>query len=73
MAEESPEPDERPRWSFTWLMRVQRVGRSRPIQPLAGDEETPKPSTFMKLVPWIIMGALGVEVAIGVWLDLLPR
>jgi len=63
------EPGDRPRWSFTWLLRIQRTGRARP--PV--DPNAPQVSGFWKAVPWIIMLALGIEIAIGVWLDILPR
>lgn len=65
-----PEDEEPPRWSLTWLFRVQRTGRTRRA---VDDDDVPRPRTFWKAVPWIIMLALAIEIAIGVWLDLLPR
>jgi hypothetical protein len=68
------QPGERPRWSFTWLLRIQRVGRNRRVETSLTDADgEPKMTAFWKAVPWIILLALGVEIAIGVWLDLIPR
>jgi hypothetical protein len=60
--------DDRPRWSITWLFRLQREGRRPQV-----DGDTPAPSLLWKALPWLVLLALLVEVAIGVWLGLLPR
>jgi hypothetical protein len=58
-------PDDRPRWSITWLFRVQRIGRDRsPDGP---------PSRFDRWFPWAVILLLMVFIAVGVWLGLLPR
>lgn len=70
-----PEPTDRRRWSITWIFRVQRgqEPRDEPSRIATDRDGIPQPSAFWKAVPWIIMLALGIEIAIGVWLDLLPR
>ena len=59
---------ERPRWSFTWLLRVQRTGRNRP----PGDD-SPQPGGFSRLFPWAVLLLLLIEVGLLVWLGVLPR
>lgn len=66
-----PPDGERPRWSITWLLRIQRTGRDRREPPAGSD--VPQPRMVWKILPWIVLGALIVEVAILVWLDVLPR
>jgi hypothetical protein len=69
MTEDEQQPGERPKWSFTWLLRIQRTGRNR--APVADDG--PRVTGFWKAVPWIVMLVLGIEIAVGVWMGLLPR
>lgn len=66
------EPDERPRWSFTWLLRIQRTGRNR--RPAgAEDSQTVTPRLRRWIIVAIIGGIVIAEVIFGVWLGILPR
>jgi hypothetical protein len=64
----APEEGERPRWSFTWLLRVQRTGRNRP--PDGGDGPG---RNFSRWFPWAVVLLLIVQVTVLVWLGVLPR
>jgi hypothetical protein len=63
-------PGERPRWSVTWLLRIQRTGRHRPTPR---PDDTPQPRLVWRVLPWVVLGALIIEVAILVWLEVIPR
>lgn len=61
---------ERPRWSVTWLFRLQRVGRNpRPREP----GEPGNRHLISRIFPWAVLLLLIIEVAVGVWLGLIPR
>lgn len=65
------QPGERPKWSITWLFRIQRIGRNRSPLPLTtGDKAS---LGFAKLFPWAVLLLLLVEVALLVWIGVLPR
>ena len=67
-----PEPDrERPRWSFTWLLRIQRTGRNRAVT--SGDSATMTPRARRWLIAAVIFGIIIAEVIFGIWLGILPR
>jgi hypothetical protein len=55
----------------TWLFRVQRVGRNRSPLPLNTADKWSV--GFARVFPWIVVLLLGVEVALLVWMGLLPR
>lgn len=59
---------ERPRWSFTWMLRIQRVGRNRRLE---GDGS--KEPVFRWWATLIVVLLLIVETATLVWLGVLPR
>lgn len=64
-----PPTGERPRWSFTWLLRIQRTGhRRRPLPPdLSGHR-------LLRAALWVALaGVLLVEVWLGIVLGVLPR
>jgi hypothetical protein len=70
---EEEKPGERPKWSITWLLRVQRVGRNRsplPPQATAADRAA---AGFSRLFPWAVLLLLLLEVGLLVWLGVLPR
>jgi len=51
-----PDSGERPHWSFTWLLRIQRHGtRDSPRGGLG---------TFQRLFPWIVLLILLAEIAV---------
>ena len=59
-------PDDRPKWSITWLFRVQRVGRNRAdrvVSPMRGG----------RWFPWSVLCLLLIEIAVLVWLGIIPR
>jgi hypothetical protein len=58
-------PHERPKWSVTWLFRVQRVGRNRPLNGSA--------QGFSRWFPWAVLLFLAIEIALLVWIGVLPR
>ena len=62
-------PGERPKWSFTWLLRVQRVGRTRP--PDAPPDSPGR--SFARWFPWAVVLLLIIQVSVLVWLGVLPR
>ena len=65
-----PPKDERPRWSITWLLRIQRTGRNR----RAEGPDAPNPSgRWFRWFSWGVLLLLLIEVAVGVWLGLIPR
>jgi hypothetical protein len=66
-------PGERPKWSITWLLRIQRVGRNRPTYREMDAEPPFHKSMAFKWFAWSIVLLLAIEVAIGVWLGVLPR
>ena len=63
-------PGERPKWSFTWLLRIQRTGRNR-VVPANGEESSR--SMWSRLFPWAVILLLLLEVGLLVWLGVLPR
>ena len=68
-------PGERPKWSITWLFRVQRVGRNRPLAggqngATRGDRVA---AGFSRLFPWAVLLLLVLEVGLLVWIGVLPR
>lgn len=62
-----PAEDERPKWSVTWLFRIQRIGRKEP-RPASE-----KSGTGFQWFSWIVLALLVVEVGILVWQGFLPR
>lgn len=69
MAGGEPPTGDRPRWSFTWLLRVQRVGRNRRS---LGDG--PNGARTTRWVVYVVLGGvILIEVAFGLWLGILPR
>jgi hypothetical protein len=61
-----PPDDDRPKWSITWLFRVQRIGRNRAGQPDA-------PMRGGHWFSWSVLLLLLVEIAVLVWLGIIPR
>jgi hypothetical protein len=66
------EPGERPRWSFTWLLRIQRTGRNR-REGVGGADQTVTPRLRRWIIVAIIGGIVLAEVIFGIWLGILPR
>jgi len=66
---EEEQPDRRPKWSVTWLFRVQRVGREKP-RPISGDGGG---AGFKGWFPWAVLLMLGLEIGVLVWLGIIPR
>jgi hypothetical protein len=66
---EGEEPGERPKWSVTWLLRVQRIGRNRIPQ----NTDPTTRSGFGRFFPWVVVLILLIEVGVLVWLGVLPR
>jgi len=63
---------DRPRWSVTWLIRIQRIGRDRREREIEANNEAQ--SRVARVIVAITLGAIAlIEVAIGVWLGVLPR
>lgn len=58
-----PPDGDRPRWSFTWLLRIQRVARR------TDDERRVGRAVLVAVLAAIILG----EVIFGIWLGILPR
>lgn len=67
MTEGEPPSGDRPRWSFTWLLRIQRVGRNRAV-------EAPGDGRQRRTILYVMLGGIIIiEVAFGLWLGILPR
>jgi hypothetical protein len=62
---------ERPKWSITWLLRIQRTGRNRSPLPLTRMDKVTV--GFAKAFPWAVLLLLLIEVGLLVWLGVLPR
>ena len=59
--------DDKPRWSFTWLLRIQRTGRPRP------ELETPRDAPWYgHWVLWLLCAIVAAEFIVLVLLDVLP-
>jgi hypothetical protein len=63
--------DDRPRWSVTWLLRIQRTGRQR---------RKPRPTiphgnggSGFQWFSWGVVALLTIVVAVLVWIDVIPR
>jgi len=65
---DEPPPGDRPRWSFTWLLRFQRTGRNRPAPPPDGG----RGGLITHWVFWVLLAIIGLEAIALVWLDVLP-
>jgi hypothetical protein len=65
-------PVERPKWSITWLLRIQRTGRNKlpPAGMTRGDQRW---IAMSRLFQWVVVGMLVVEIALLVWIGVLPR
>lgn len=63
-------PKDRPRWSITWLLKVQRVGRDR--RERYADRRRDDSLGFRWFM-WLVVALLAVEVAVGLWQGWLPR
>jgi hypothetical protein len=61
----TPPKDEPPGFSVTWLLRIQRRGRRAVRRGMA--------TGFSRWFPWAVLLLLLAEVALFVWLGLLPR
>jgi hypothetical protein len=75
MSEPAGGGSDRPRWSFTWLLRIQRTGRSK-APPVGSDGMTPNERRMVgasRLFPWAVILLLLLEVGLLVWLGVLPR
>jgi hypothetical protein len=64
-------PGERPKWSITWLLRIQRVGRNRRELPAEQEGERRRLNKWLFIA--IIGGIIIAEVIFGIWLGILPR
>lgn len=62
MGGEEP-PTNRPRWSFTWLLRIQRVGRDRRERQVDG--EVDRKDLALRIGGYVI---LALVLAFEVWL-----
>ena len=58
MTDEEPTPGDKPRWTLTWLFRIQRIGH----RPGAGDPS--KRAMFSRIFPWVVVLILLAEVAV---------
>lgn len=65
-------PDDRPRWSVTWLLRVQRTGRQR-RKPRPTGSGNGKGGSGFQWFSWIVLAFFVAEVAFLVWQGFLPR
>lgn len=64
--------DDRPRWSFNWLLRIQRTGRDR--RERAADDAAREGRTIGRWVLIVVIGGvLIIEIALGLWLGVIPR
>ena len=61
-----PPKDEPPGFSVTWLLRIQRRGRKAVRRGGVA-------SGFQRWFPWAVLLLLLIEVAVYVWLGVLPR
>jgi hypothetical protein len=64
------EPGDRPGWSFTWLLRVQRRHRTKPRPSRAGNG---KGGTGFQWFSWIVLAALVIEVGVALYFGFLPK
>jgi cytoskeletal protein RodZ len=64
--------DDRPRWSITWLLRIQRTGRQR-RKPRPTASGNGSGGTGFQWFSWSVLAFLVIEVAILVWQGFLPR
>ena len=69
MVGDATPPGERPRWSFTWLVRLQRVGRNKPTEL---QQEGAKIQRNHTLLLVILVAVVGAETIVLVLLDVLP-
>lgn len=69
MGEEPTPGDHRPRWSFTWLLRIQRTGRPH-REPM--ENESAKIEKSHRVLLLILLAVVGAETIILVLLDVLP-
>jgi hypothetical protein len=58
-------PDDRPKWSITWLFRIQRSGRT--------DADGDTNGRARHWFSWAVLLLLLVEVGVLVWLGIIPR
>lgn len=62
----------RPHWTFTWLLRIQRVGRDKTER--AVDGEVDRKELWLRIAGYVILGlVIAAEIWFGVYLGLLPR
>lgn len=50
---------ERPKWSFTWLLRIQRIGRHADAEG-----EPSRRALFSRIFPWTVVLILLIEVGV---------
>jgi hypothetical protein len=62
-------PDDRPGWSITWLLRIQRRARTKPRPTPANG----KSGTGFQWFSWGVVALLTIVVALLVWIGVLPR
>jgi len=66
------EPDDRPRWSINWGLRIQRIGRNRRERELDGTQAS-RERMRIRLGYAVLGLVLLIEIAIGMWIGILPR
>lgn len=65
---DEPPSGDRPRWSFTWLLRIQRIGRDRALRREAEGGQ----SLLTHWLFWVLLAVVGLEAIALVLLDVLP-
>lgn len=68
-----PPPGDRPRWAFTWLLRIERLGRNRRERPADNGEHLDTEGRLRRWAIIVVVAMLLIEIAVGVWLGYLPR
>lgn len=63
------QPPDRPRWSITWLLRIQRTGRRRDREL---DADGAKLERNHRVLLVLLIAVVGAETIILVLLDVLP-
>lgn len=60
----TPDPDPPPRWSFTWLLRIQRTARPPSL---------PRGRSGPGLLTWLLAAIVVVGLVVLTVLDFVPR
>jgi hypothetical protein len=63
-------PDDRPGWSITWLLRIQRRARTKPRPTRAGSDSG---GTGFQWFSWGVVALLTIVVVLLAWIGIIPR